>query len=225
MSAEPVRPDPQRAEARQPDPVRVGQVHRVRSALRTATHPAVVALAVAGVVSMVTDTRWVDGLVAVGVALLLVRDGARPDPGREAPATGVVAAARGVVVRTPRWAALTACLLLAAAFAPFERYSVEVTVAVWAAAATVVVLTWPPPGTPPTAVPRRGALVWAWWAVAACLWELGALLGQPSLTEGSRTHPTVSVLLDPVLATSPGRALLLAGWLVAGWWLCERAVR
>ena len=29
------------------------------------------------------------------------------------------------------------------------------------------------------------------------------------------------MLLDPVLATSPGRALLLAGWLVAGWWLCE----
>jgi hypothetical protein len=58
--------------------------------------------------------------------------------------------------------------------------------------------------------------------VGAGLWELVALLGQPDLVTGSWEHPTVSVLLDPVLATYPGRAAVLAGWLAGGWFLCRR---
>ena len=67
-----------------------------------------------------------------------------------------------------------------------------------------------------------GTLAWAVVLVAGCLWELGALLQQPSLTTDSYAHPTVSTLTDPVLATSPGRAALLLAWLALGWYLVER---
>ena len=58
--------------------------------------------------------------------------------------------------------------------------------------------------------------------VAGCLWELGALLQQPSLTTDSYAHPTISTLTDPVLATSPGRAVVLFAWLAFGWYLVKR---
>ena len=48
------------------------------------------------------------------------------------------------------------------------------------------------------------------------------LLQQPSLTTDSYTHPTVSTLTDPVLATGPGRAVVLLAWLAFGWYLVER---
>ena len=67
-----------------------------------------------------------------------------------------------------------------------------------------------------------GTLAWVAVLVAGCLWELGALLQQPSLTTDSYSHPTVSTLTDPVLANSPGRAVVLLGWLALGWYLVER---
>ena len=71
-------------------------------------------------------------------------------------------------------------------------------------------------------LPVAGTLAWAAVLVAGCLWELGALLQQPSLTTDSYSHPTVSTLTDPVLANSPGRAVVLLGWLALGWYLVER---
>ncbi len=44
---------------------------------------------------------------------------------------------------------------------------------------------------------------------AGGLWELWSLLQQPSLTVTSSAHPTISALADPVLATPPGRAIIL----------------
>ena len=38
----------------------------------------------------------------------------------------------------------------------------------------------------------------------------------------SYAHPTISALTDPVLAAQPGRALLLGGWLLLGWYLVRR---
>jgi len=48
------------------------------------------------------------------------------------------------------------------------------------------------------------------------------LLQQPTLIASSYTHPTVSTLTDPVLAGWGGRSLLLAVWLLFGWFLVER---
>ena len=71
-------------------------------------------------------------------------------------------------------------------------------------------------------LPIAGTLVWAVVLVFGCLWELAALLLQPSITTDSYAHPTISTLTDPVLASSPGRSLVLAAWLALGWYLVER---
>jgi len=71
-------------------------------------------------------------------------------------------------------------------------------------------------------LPRAGTAVWGGLFVAGCLWELTALLEQPTLATSSYAHPTVSTLTDPVLASSPGRWAVLAGWLALGWYLAGR---
>jgi hypothetical protein len=104
------------------------------------------------------------------------------------------------------------------------RYSLPATLAVWAPAAGVAVA-WRHPvadGPDPAPVPAAGTAAWAVLFVALALWELAALLLQPSLTTTSWTHPTISVLLDPVLATHLGRTVVLSLWLAAGWWLLRR---
>jgi len=71
-------------------------------------------------------------------------------------------------------------------------------------------------------LPVAGTLAWLVVLVAGCLWELSALLQQPSLTTDSYAHPTISTLTDPLLATSPGRMLVLFAWVAFGWYLVER---
>jgi hypothetical protein len=63
---------------------------------------------------------------------------------------------------------------------------------------------------------------WAAVFVALGLWELGAWLLQPSLTTGSPAHPTISILLDPLLGSHPGRSVGFAAWLALGWFLVRR---
>jgi len=58
--------------------------------------------------------------------------------------------------------------------------------------------------------------------LALALWELAALLLQPSLTSPSAAHPTISTLMDPVLASHLGRSIALLLWLAFGWLLMER---
>ena len=45
-----------------------------------------------------------------------------------------------------------------------------------------------------------GAIAWVSAFVGLALWELAALLLQPSLTTDSQVHPTISVLTDPTMA-------------------------
>jgi len=71
-------------------------------------------------------------------------------------------------------------------------------------------------------LPVAGTLAWLVVLVAGCLWELSALIQQPSLTTDSYAHPTISTLTDPLLATSPGRMLILFAWVAFGWYLVER---
>jgi len=71
-------------------------------------------------------------------------------------------------------------------------------------------------------LPVAGSLAWLVVLVAGCLWELSSLLQQPSLTTDSYAHPTISTLTDPLMATSPGRMLVLFAWVAFGWYLAER---
>lgn len=122
-------------------------------------------------------------------------------------------------------AAITASAAYAVIVGSFGRYSWPATVAVVGLGVGAVLLGWHGPlrrRPDPGKLPRGGALAWGGVLVAGSLWELWALLHQPSLTTSSYDHPTISTLTDPVLATMPGRAGVLALWLALGWYLVRR---
>ena len=75
----------------------------------------------------------------------------------------------------------------------------------------------------PEQTPWRGMLVWGGLFLALGLWELRALLGQPALDQMSADSPTISYLLEPALATYPGRAIALGLWVAAGRSLIKRS--
>src|SRR5439155_22728787 len=114
-----------------------------------------------------------------------------------------------------------AWLVTAAAFSAlvgsFDRFSWPATLPVVAVASVGLALAWrgPRPGTvPPTTrgIAPRGLVAWAGAFIALGLWELTQLLLQPSLTTDSYAHPTVSALMDPILATHPGRSIVMFAW-------------
>jgi hypothetical protein len=122
--------------------------------------------------------------------------------------------------------AVTAAVAYAVFFAGFARYSWPISFAVVIPGAIGLMIGWHgsirvrPEANEP--VQRVGVLAWASVFVAASLWELVALFQQPTLTTDSQTHPTISVLTDPLLASHPGRALGLFAWLALGWFLVQR---
>ena len=67
---------------------------------------------------------------------------------------------------------------------------------------------------------RRGATIWAVVALTALLWEAGAYLGE--LTVGQYEHPTLSVLLAPLMHDQVVRFAAWSLWLYAGWRLILR---
>jgi len=124
---------------------------------------------------------------------------------------------------------LAALLIGAAAYAgvmgSFIRYSWPATAGIIILGTVVVLIGWHGPLRRRQArgrLPAAGTLAWVVVLVFGGLWELAALLLQPSITTDSYAHPTISTLTDPVLATSPGRSLVLAAWLALGWYLVER---
>jgi hypothetical protein len=94
----------------------------------------------------------------------------------------------------------------------FRRYTYPMTVAVGIPAATAVLWAWraPPRQGRRGELDPLGAALWLGVLVSAALWELAALLFQPSLVVNSPAHPTLSVLLDPVLSLHVGRFVGLA---------------
>lgn len=176
----------------------------------------------------------ISGKPVDGVLMLIVAAGLAWDAGRRAlrhpePESAPVAwparragGRRRVLMVS---ALLAAGAVYAAVVGSFSRYSWPATAGIIGLGTVVVLIGWHGPvrartanGRPPVA----GTLAWIAVLVAGCLWELGALLQQPSLTTDSYAHPTVSTLTDPLLATSPGRSIVLLGWLALGWYLVER---
>ena len=128
-----------------------------------------------------------------------------------------------------RWLVTGAALAGGAAFAvvtgSFSRYSWPATIAVMAAGVAAVARGWRGPARlrpDPGPLPLAGTAAWVGVLVAGGLWELSALLQQPTLTTGSYAHPTISTLTDPLLSAAPGRTLVLAAWLALGWALVRR---
>jgi hypothetical protein len=195
---------------------------RIRSLIGSSVRrPVVPILVLAGIADILSGDPIVHGtaLVAVGVAIWL--DARRH--GAEAETATPVRPAQVPLLR------VTGLRILgAAAFAvvvgAFARYSWPATIAVAIPATAGVIVAWRTPGgrIDPGPLDRRGVLGWASVFVALALFELTNLLLQPSLAKGSLNHPTVSVLLDPVLGSHPGRTAFLAVWLSCGWFLIER---
>jgi hypothetical protein len=221
---------PQRVGGR-PRPAAVGSA--VLGALRD---PVIVVFLLAGTFDVLSGDRVVDGVALFGVAVGLGW-GARPPPvaldaGRPAGEHQAEQAPRaptdpGRVSRVlanlrPSPAVVLGGLVYAALVAGFARYSWPATIAVEAPAATAVAVVWRRPvedQSGPKRLSRAGAVAWGSVLVALGLWELSALLLQPSLTTDSYVHPTISVLMDPLLAGHLGRSVFLWLWLTSGWYL------
>jgi hypothetical protein len=73
----------------------------------------------------------------------------------------------------------------------------------------------------PTGISRAG-IAWAAIAIAGCLWEVASfllgLLSPAAMVE----HPSISILLDPVLDSSGGQIGFVAVWLFGLVWLLRR---
>jgi hypothetical protein len=117
------------------------------------------------------------------------------------------------------------CFVYALLAGSFARFSWPSTVAVVLPGAIAMAIAWEASSRPAPLTPKlhlSGAAAWTSVFIALGLWELSALLLQPSLTTDSWAHPTISVLTDPILAHHPGRTIVLTLWLAAGWWLVQR---
>jgi hypothetical protein len=148
------------------------------------------------------------------------------------PPTRGAGAGPAVLTRSARRLRVLAAAVLVAAGAgyavvvgSFSRYSWPATAGIAGLGTAVVLIGWHrPPARTRTAgpLPVAGVAVWGGLGVAGCLWELAALLKQPTLTTASYAHPTISALTDPVLASATGRVAVLMAWLALGWYLVRR---
>ena len=103
------------------------------------------------------------------------------------------------------------CVAAVAVFGEFSPVTLLAVLAAGTVVAALALATRAGEAAPP--VGRRG-LPWLAWAVVALTWELCALA-----VDGL---PTLSDLLDPVLAVPVARGAAAAGWLALGGWLLAR---
>jgi hypothetical protein len=209
------------------------------SAWRLARDPIVLILVVAGIADMASGAPFTHGLVLIVAATAIVGDAVH----RRSPAARASAepAGHGAVATdladeptaldrppfhlTPTRSLVALAVLWAAVSGAFARYSWPVTIAVATPALAGVMLAWRTPprvGQAATPLPSLGLKAWIVVFVALGLWELLALLMQSSLVISDPAHPTISTLMDPVLAAGYRRALFLFAWLGFGAYLLER---
>jgi hypothetical protein len=197
-----------------------------RARLVVAVDPLAWVLLLAGVVDGFSD-NWVHAVFLIVAAMAVWADHwarAAGHPGR--PSVPLLRGRAGTGSRRARGVALAGVALYAVVAGSMQPYSWPMTVAVVLPAAAGLVLAWRGPlreGPVPPKPGRTAAL--AWWAVLVVggLWELTALLMQPSIDVGSAAHPTISFLMDSVLASPAGRMLTIALWLALGWFLLAQA--
>jgi hypothetical protein len=106
-----------------------------------------------------------------------------------------------------------------------QRYSWPATISVAIPCAFAVLIAWRVAAdsqTEPERLTRAGIAAWAVLVAGASIWEVTALFLQPALSTDSYAHPTLSYLANPILASAPGRSVVLFLWLACGWYLARR---
>jgi hypothetical protein len=155
----------------------------------------------------------IDGVLTAGVAVAAVR--ARPDR-RALTATRLRA----------EWPIVAAvAVVYGAVVGSWARFSWPTTIAVFVPGLVLLAVAdrAPPRSTtPPEEVSPLGRRLWAGLWLSLCAWEVIAFTFQPARDVGSPDHPTLSILMDGVLASHPGRSITLALWMAAGWALARR---
>jgi hypothetical protein len=196
---------------------------RGRALLRAAADPLAWILALAGFFDGISD-NWLHALLLMGAAVAVWADAWLTATGR--PTVDAPPLLTGDRVHGRRRSRVVAVCAVAVAYAVvvggFARYTWPPTVAVLLPGAVALVVAWHGPvydRREPAAVSRATVVAWTTVLVAAGAWELSALLLQPDLRLGSPDHPTVSFMMDTVLAGHLGRTVTLLAWLALGWWL------
>lgn len=122
------------------------------------------------------------------------------------------------VVLPPRTQALgwvLAAIPVAATVGTYGELSPQAFVAVSIAGAALMVVGLRRDAGAAAPPVRRAAFLWLGWLVVVSLWELWTRLHDAR-------YPTLSDLMDPVLAHHVPRALATVVWFAAGVWLVRR---
>jgi len=169
------------------------------------------------------------GIMLLAVAAILAWDVFLRHPGQPRdlprPRLPPAPAIPAETARAGAWLLGAGALAFAVLVGGFARYSWPASVSVVIPGSVALVLAWRGPSRPRPTPPRihpLGGTAWISVFVGLGLWELTQLLLQPSLTTDSYSHPTISVLTDPILATHPGRSIGLFLWLGLGWFVMGR---
>jgi hypothetical protein len=207
-------------------PARVGPAAIARASLPALRDPVIVILLLAGFFDGLSGNP-IHSILLFTVGLALTRDIAlRQLSGGVGEITYERAGSEALApihLLTPFF--LVGALVFAVIVGGYGRYSWPATALVTIVAALGLAVAWRGPiqgGDEPGRLEPVGALAWASVFVGLGLWELTALVLQPTWTTDSRIHPTISVLTDPALSTHPGRSLALFAWLGLGWFLVQR---
>ncbi|HEX4724001.1 MAG TPA: hypothetical protein VH333_15900 [Pseudonocardiaceae bacterium] len=187
--------------------------------------PALLILVVTGVVHVIRGAP-VDAAIFVGVAAALILTGLIELKGRLGPARGtgelpshpiVVLAGSivfGVVVGWPRFSVVSETVLVVVGLVALAAVWRQGTIETTATTATTAI--------PPV---RWGALAWVVLALAWCGWELVSFVHEVNVDDVSIGHPTLSDIVEPLLAHPIVRWLALTAWIAAGYGLVRTGRR
>jgi hypothetical protein len=152
------------------------------------------------------------GCATVGLVILEARGDSHPRPGTSR------------VVRRVTSISLTSGALLLVLPVPLVLKQVALLMIAAVSAVGVLAVARPAasPAPPRTAALHRTEACWAGVLVLICLWEVTAFFLASPGPVAAYDHPTISALVEPLVASELGRILFVAVWLLVGWALLAR---
>lgn len=197
----------------------------MRRTLTVLRDPVAWVLVVAGVVEMISGGTVARGAILFAGSALILADRYRTTHSGSAttPAPQFRAESLQQTLRTRRSLLIAATAALATA--ALQVHTLPLTAIVGGVGILAVGWAWltEPRERPADRPSWTSLLTWGGLFLALGLWELNALLGQPSIDQTSPDSPTISYLMEPVLATYPGKAATLGIWVIAGRTLVRRS--